>query len=106
MKNFLKAGPGWSGFFLFGLLTIAFSSCQTSPKVSESVVKKETRKDGPTRSYIGLTKKQAIAKAKEMGLRSRIVRDDFERFPMTKDLRSDRINFEIDKGLVTVAKIF
>jgi hypothetical protein len=41
-----------------------------------------------------------------MGLRSRVVRDDFERFPITKDLRQNRINFEIDKGRVTSAKIF
>ncbi|MGJ8725072.1 MAG: hypothetical protein ACSHYB_10990 [Roseibacillus sp.] len=68
--------------------------------------KKTSRKDGPTRSYLGLTKKEAVVKAREMGLRSRIVRDEFERFPMTKDLRADRINFEIDKGLVTVAKMF
>lgn len=62
--------------------------------------------NGPTRSYLGLSKTAAASKAKEMGLRSRIVRDGFERYPITKDLRRDRINFELDKGLVTSAKIF
>jgi len=68
--------------------------------------KKKTRSDGPTRSYLGLSKKAATAKASEMGLRSRVVRDGFERYPITKDMRADRINFEIDKGVVTSAKIF
>lgn len=67
---------------------------------------KAPRTSGPTRSYLGLTQKEAMTKAESMGLRSRIVRNGFERYPMTKDLRADRINFEIDKEIVTSAKIF
>ncbi|GHC53781.1 hypothetical protein GCM10007100_20070 [Roseibacillus persicicus] len=62
--------------------------------------------DGPTRSFLGLTKKEAMSKARELKLKPRIVREDMERFRMTKDLRSDRINFELDNGEVTSAKIF
>ncbi|MDQ8190754.1 hypothetical protein [Roseibacillus persicicus] len=47
-----------------------------------------------------------MSKARELKLKPRIVREDMERFRMTKDLRSDRINFELDNGEVTSAKIF
>lgn len=108
MKIFSKAGPNWSGFFLvfFLLFGLVLTSCQTESEPDKPLFKKASRTDGPTRSYLGLTKEKAVAKARRMGLRSRIVRDDFERFRITKDLRTDRINFEIDKGFVTAAKIF
>ena len=114
MKSFLKAGPQWSGFFLSGVAvgSIVLTSCQVPPKPPVSsptpapVEKKGARNDGPTRSYIGLGQKEAMAKASAMGLRSRTVRDGPKRFPITKDLRADRINFEIDNGLVTSAKMF
>lgn len=79
------------------------SSKETLPESSEKVT---TRNDGPTRSFLGLSKKDALSKAEQMKLKPRIVREDMERFPMTKDLRADRINFELDKGEVTSAKIF
>ena len=108
MKYFLKAGPNWSGFLLSAVFVSAFAlcSCQTTAVDSKPVEKKVSRKTGPTRSFIGLTKNEAISKARAMGLRSRVVRDDFERFLITKDMRDDRINFEVDKGVVTSAKLF
>lgn len=105
-----KAGPVASGFFFSPLLVVAclLSSCQPTvqPMEPEPEPKKSSQTDGPTRSYLGLSKSVAIAKARKMGLRTRVVRDDFDRFPITKDLRQNRINFEIDDGLVTSAKIF
>lgn len=108
MKTFFKAGPHWSGFFILSLLLsgLTLTGCQSGAPKEEITARRPPRTDGPTRSYLQLTKSEARAKARQMGLRSRIVREDFETFPITKDLRQDRVNFEIDKGYVTAAKIF
>ncbi len=111
MNVFSKAGLLWSGFLVSGIAVVGsiLSSCQTAdpPTFAPTPVKRVTRlTNGPTRSYLGLTSEKAQAKAKQMGLRSRIVREDGKQFIITKDLRQDRINFEVDKGRVTLAKIF
>lgn len=114
MKPISQAGPLWSGFFI--ALALGLASCQSptppafakSQKAEGLLEKRKPAKvtNGPTRSYLGLTKKEALARGRAMGLRTRILREDLESFPITKDLRQDRINFEIDKGRVTLAKIF
>ena len=122
MKIFRKAEPDRFGFFMLGFLSLALlmSGCQRSShdlgapnreakrpfSNVPSLTKKPSRSDGPTRSFLGLSKSAAQAKAEQLGLGSRVVREDSERFILTRDLRKNRINFEIDKGLVTSAKIF
>ena len=54
-------------------------------------------------SYVGLSRRAAIAKAKSEGREWRITREDDETFPATLDYVETRINFEIDDGKVTKA---
>ena len=52
---------------------------------------------------VGLDKAEAIAKIEAAGLRVRITQEDDQLFPITMELRSDRINLVINKGKVTYA---
>lgn len=56
--------------------------------------------------YVGLTEVEAQTRASELGLASvRIARRDGETFAGTADFRVDRLNIEIDNGIVTTASI-
>lgn len=55
--------------------------------------------------YVGLDEAAASALADGRGFDVRVVRRDEERFAGTTDFRTDRINFEIDGGLVTLVSI-
>ncbi len=55
--------------------------------------------------YVGLGEADASVLAESRVLEVRIVRRDDEQFPGTADFRRDRINFEIDGGIVTVASL-
>jgi hypothetical protein len=55
------------------------------------------------RSWVGLTKKEAIAEAEAEDRAWRILREDDESFLATQDYVPSRINFEIDNGKVTKA---
>lgn len=55
--------------------------------------------------FIGKTQVEAEAIAATQGLISRIARIDDEWFALTQDYRIDRVNFEIDNGLVTKATL-
>jgi hypothetical protein len=59
--------------------------------------------DAAAKAYVGLAKKDAIAKAKADGRVWRITREDGENFPTTMDYDPERLNFEIDNGTVTKA---
>jgi hypothetical protein len=52
-------------------------------------------------SYVGLSKRAAIARAEAAGVEWRITREDDEVFLVTQDYLPDRVNFEIDDGTVT-----
>ncbi len=62
-----------------------------------------TGKSSTEADFVGLTKKAAIAKAEAEGRPWRISREDGESFPGTLDYSPDRVNFEIDNGMVTSA---
>lgn len=55
------------------------------------------------KAYIGLPKKDAIARAKADDRVWRVTREDDETYPTTLDYDPDRLNFEIDDGRVTKA---
>lgn len=57
--------------------------------------------DAAAKAYVGLSKQDAIAKAKADDRVWRITREDDEQFPTTMDYAPDRLNFEIDDGKVT-----
>jgi hypothetical protein len=65
--------------------------------------KQSTTSDTSTQSYVGLTKKEAIAKAEASDTPWRITREDKEVFMVTQDYNPERVNFEIDQGKVTKA---
>ena len=54
---------------------------------------------------VGLTIEQAQDLIGLHGLCYRVTRNDAETFLMSMDLRSDRFNLELDKGLVSSASI-
>jgi hypothetical protein len=57
---------------------------------------------------IGMTEAEAIATIEGVSseqLTYRVIRRDGESYPMTMDYRLDRINLEIDNGVVTKASI-
>ena len=57
---------------------------------------------GPTRGYVGLAKRTAVAKAGWAGDSWRVVEEDGRRFPIRKDHRPDRLNFTIRDGVVVL----
>lgn len=56
-------------------------------------------------NYLGKTKAQADAQAASNSLFTRVLRIDNQSFPATTDARPDRVNLEIDNGVVTKAFI-
>ncbi len=54
-----------------------------------------------TVDFSGLTEAEAVELAESNGLPWRVVRVDEEIFAVTFDLRPNRLNFELDDGLVT-----
>jgi hypothetical protein len=67
---------------------------------------------GPTRPqprpgaagrYVGLKTAEAIARAEADGRPWRIAREDGESFPLTQDFVENRVNFEIEDGVVVLA---
>lgn len=56
-------------------------------------------------AYEGLTAEDAEAKAETDGVEYRVVREDDTDFEVTMDARTDRVNVEIDDGVVTSATV-
>lgn len=54
---------------------------------------------------IGLTEREAASVAAENGLTLRVTRRDQNSFMVSQDLRFDRLNIEIDGGVVTEATL-
>lgn len=54
-------------------------------------------------ALVGLTKAQAEDAAAEAGYTVRVTMEDGQMFPMTMDYRTDRINIEVENGVVTRA---
>ena len=113
MKLFSEAEPSWFGFFMPMLLALGLVNCQPttslpSPtRVSSSKLSKKTSNPDPSlSSYLGLSKPEAFSKAQRMNLQSRVTREDGKSYAITKNLRPNRINFELDAGRVTSAKKF
>ena len=65
--------------------------------------KQSANSDTSAQSYVGLTKKEAIAKAEASDTPWRILREDKEVFMATQDFVENRVNFEIDNGTITKA---
>ena len=51
-------------------------------------------------SYIGMTLADGSARAEKAGIRWRVVEEDGQARPVTKDYRPDRLNFVVEKGKI------
>lgn len=85
-------------------LLIVLPSCQ--PKHSQDSSppgKPETPSAAATTpgSFVGLTIEEAKTRAEKADLPHRIVSQDGKEFPVTRDYRPERLNFTVEKGIVT-----
>ena len=58
------------------------------------------------KKYIGLTLEKATELAEKENLRWRVVKENGERFLLTQDMASNRVNFEVEDNIVTKAEIY
>lgn len=52
-------------------------------------------------SFVGMNFEEAKAKAEKADLPHRVVKKDGEEYPVTRDYRPERLNFTVEKGVVT-----
>lgn len=86
------------------LIPLILSGCQpkhsADPPPSDSTEKQSAVVPVPG-SFVGLTLEDAEAKAEKADLPHRVVKKDGEDFPVTRDYRPERLNFTVEKGVVT-----
>ncbi len=58
------------------------------------------------KKYIGLTLEKATELAEKENLRWRVVKENGERFFLTQDMDSNRVNFEVENNIITKAEIY
>jgi hypothetical protein len=58
------------------------------------------------KKYIGLTLEKATELAEKENLRWRVTKENGERFLLTQDIASNRVNFEVEDNIVTKAEIY
>lgn len=94
--------------FLVGLLVIALVlvACGADDELPGEAVCITEGTETPAPEYMGLTEDQAVDLAAEQGLELREAGRDGECFPMTMDIRPDRINVEYIDGIVVGAAKF
>jgi len=87
------------------LLVLLAAACQPKntpdPPPPESAEKQPSDALPTPDSFVGMPLQEAEAKAKEADLPCRVVRKDGEEFPVTRDYRPERLNFTVEKGVVT-----
>lgn len=89
------------------LIPILLCGCQPkqSPSSSTSSTENQVEDGIPTpSSFIGLPIKEAEEKAKKADLPYRIIKQDGQDFPVTRDYHPARLNFTVENGLVTEVK--
>jgi hypothetical protein len=64
-----------------------------------------TETTDPSRTFVGLSKADAIARAQAEGRTWRIATEDGEAFALTDDLDPGRVTFDIEHGIVTDATV-
>ena len=83
-----------------GSATPAGSSAAASDKAAPS-----STATLATEAVIGMTVDEATAWANERGMTVRVVKLDGESLPGTKDYRPERINVEVENGVITAATL-
>ena len=94
---------GWAALALVAALAVAAPACGNDDGGKVSSGSEPSSSQTSAESYVGLTKKEAIAKAEASDTPWRILREDKEVFMATQDFLENRVNFEIDNGKVTKA---
>ncbi len=61
---------------------------------------------GQSPVFIGLTLEKATELAEKENLRWRVVKENGERFFLTQDMDSNRVNFEVENNIITKAEIY
>ncbi len=101
-NSFLNAPCFGSVRFLLPLsfLLIVAACQQPNHQPTRNVIPNPTQ--SPSKhSFIGLPIELASSKADKQQLRWRIVNVDGQSRPVTKDYRPNRLNFSVNKGIVT-----
>ena len=73
------------------------SPCLTSPSSDVATPGLDTEQ------FIGLSLADAKSLAKQQNLTTRLAGEDGDCYAMTMDYRTDRVNFYVENGIVTVA---
>lgn len=97
---------GWRVFTWAGLLVSwwVIGSCQQTTSGREDGEAAGAPLPGVNRpgdgKFLGLSKDEAMAVAQREGRRARVVREEGVPRAITKDYRPQRVNFEVEQGLV------
>lgn len=88
------------------LIPLLVASCQPKPSPepppsSESADNEASSAVPSPESFVGLELKAAQEKADKADLPHRVIREDGKDFPVTRDYRPERLNFTVEKGIVT-----
>lgn len=97
-----KTGSG-SGYGTSDSKTASSGEVEPEPKPNseeEDPAMAKTGGEAKDKDFVGLTKAEADKLAKERSLKSRVVEEDGKMFPVTKDLRPDRVNFTVKDGKI------
>jgi hypothetical protein len=81
---------------------LSLAACQQreSKPVPESPPEQATANPADADSYLGMTVEEAGARADKAGIRWRVVEEDGQGRPVTKDHRPDRLNFAVAAGKI------
>jgi hypothetical protein len=91
-----------TSLFLLVLAAVACQPKNASDSLPPDSAEKQTSNAISTpESFVGMTLEAAEAKAKGADLPCRVVRKDGEDLPVTRDYRPERLNFTVEKGVVT-----
>lgn len=102
-----------ASLFLFAACAGEETAPTSPPSPSASPTPAASHKTPPTqkqakqvaRDVVGMAEVEAVATAQAQGLTTRVVQRDGQDFPITMDLRTDRINLVITDGKVTRATV-
>ncbi len=81
---------------------LSLAACQQreSKPAPESPPEPATADPADVGSYLGMTVEEAGARADKAGIRWRIIEEDGQGRPVTKDHRPDRLNFAVAAGKI------
>lgn len=71
-----------------------------APAAPEPAPEKVSSDPGDASSYVGMSVHEASSRADKAGIRWRIVEEDGQSRPVTKDFRPDRLNFAVTAGKI------